>query len=48
MTIQKGGNCPKGGNHDLEKTDVPGTMRCKKCGHLFKTGGTTPKVVKSS
>ncbi len=41
MSETKGGNCPKGGNHELVKTDIPGTMRCKKCERLFKTGKTS-------
>ena len=38
--MEKGGNCPKGGNHELAETGIPGTKKCKKCGAIFKTGQT--------
>ncbi len=36
--MKKSGACPKGGDHVLVDTGIPGTKKCSKCGKIFKTG----------
>jgi uncharacterized protein (DUF983 family) len=36
MSRTKENACPKGGQHELVTTVIPGTKRCKKCGRTFK------------
>ena len=35
MRQAKEKKCPKGGQHELVTTAIPGTKKCKKCGQVF-------------
>ncbi len=36
MSKAKDKPCPKGGQHELVTTVIPGTKKCKKCGQVFE------------